>query len=1724
MGWSQLKNEDTYFSIATDWPGLYPGAGLPPFSITNPQNQTMFGWTYSRMGYKAEATTLADLNAKSVNAFRVCPTVYTYSFYYRNYGTNFPGSVLRDTGNVPTAKPSQHLKPLGLYYNKPKSFKKSKGYQFNTTLINYLQIGGAAGSPNNGEKWRSPILYMVTPLGDKSELLPDKVSEVLNPDQPYDTGTDSYDKKSDTFILPWPFFSSKSSLDSIQNDLPGGISGGRIFTIHYYSSPNEDVVSYLNDRPTIFYSNVLFGNSHTNTAYKNIITSTNLRKYEYKLNGDYRSVTDPFLPTVKYINDGEGIVSHSVNEIDWLIQGFSYVSLFRKANNVPTFIPKPWSLGGSLFGNGWYARQNLYLWYDTPKPNTTIWQDQVVNTTTPAGSTIQYTEKLYGYSTLNYILRNGPYRQQTSSNPSYDYTGCSSGHKLRNSFGWNLTANNLTVLLPSPVSFSVAKPITNTNAPIISLSSTPSGVGSSWVNSVSGRITPAAGTYKVTIKSITMNAPQGRLVEQGYPLGASNRPSEITLLSNTRNVKVKLYKNGTPQLDVFVSSLVSTPTDTISPLGKLTIPTSEWAFDIVANGTDYFEIKWVLDGNLTARSTRCGISFMFLSSLAPQIPAVMDVSLNAALSYKFELKETIITPAITVSSTPYKYVANEPYYNMPVGGPWSGGPNIDVPNWVDYYGYWSGDNDIRTKLSTHFENSGSSGLNGYSKSPHEGFRKNNYLAKYVNQDKFNMSFKYQNDRGDNTGLKFYLSDVLPTQKPINSHIESKLSNLVINDWATVVDTINVNSTANDDFLSNSKILREIKVTLDLKHTWNGDLVINLKGPRENDNQGFGKVINLFNREKGNSDNFTSTVFSSDNTKNSIYYGNPPFIGTYKMKKDIGVGYNRYRSNTKNIKDLLPIGGSNPGTVIGDWTLYIKDDAGLDTGLLTGWSIEFIFDNSTDIKYLGVLTQSTATQSHNFYGLQGNQYLIFVADQIASTVAGTYTVVKLGDLFIEESYHPQNNTLVTVGTNSITSEFYKNNNQYLYRPSGLKGKYFYESRVGVGNTLNATYSLTYSIVHTRAGTGRFTSGIWENGNWLNGWREDKKLYQFFDVSQFFSYNRDKKWRFTIIGPSYYTSQFNIGDQVSISNIVAIDINEERKIIKNYFTIINRTFNTLVVEFEFDFPIRRIQKDSEYHFINITKNIWLNGNFFNGYFKGIWTNGLFYGYPFITEMYDSHWIDGSFNGGHFKSNVVSLTFSSISYDNNNVVINFGSTHSFSTGDYIYINEFIDDRESVLFGDSMVSNVINNSSIKTTLISNNTTIKNISDIIPLTGNVYGIVKSNKNTALIQNINFESLNVSKVSSTKSLDDRTIFSFNSWMDTVFDETSATNIFRSQTNLNTLYSSSDVYYSNNNLYGYTTNDILSSNSTFRDSYSTSIRGYKLGTKYKIFHDYIGDSSYFDDYFTNTLTNPQTFKDLGWKYSTADLGDVDSSIQFERTVETTSDTLINGKELRVVAIKDGGVLNLADPADEIPNRYTEKIKQNRYTMVEFDLITKNIQEEFFLGDDISYGYNPYPMEQPMLHFGNLNLIFRKLLSPQSNSFVDSIIYPTYLPVYKNINHVFTPNKTKIEYFYNKRDLMMTFRGSGSSGNELSEYIIDNLKLYEVDMIPFFKYFTYENINRTVQIPIETKTPYKKTFDYAYKLITLSKVSNYVSSTPAESFTSVNNMSLNNAQPSSNIASS
>ncbi len=104
------------------------------------------------------------------------------------------------------------------------------------------------------------------------------------------------------------------------------------------------------------------------------------------------------------------------------------------------------------------------------------------------------------------------------------------------------------------------------------------------------------------------------------------------------------------------------------------------------------------------------------------------------------------------------------------------------------------------------------------------------------------------------------------------------------------------------------------VTLDITHTWDGDLYIQLDSPT-------GETLVLSDSNGGSQNNYTNTVFVDGAP--SITTGSAPFTGTFS-----------------------PEGGTFADAfagveVNGDWSLQICDSAGGDLGALNSWSITFL---------------------------------------------------------------------------------------------------------------------------------------------------------------------------------------------------------------------------------------------------------------------------------------------------------------------------------------------------------------------------------------------------------------------------------------------------------------------------------------------------------------------------------------------------------------------------------------------------------------------------------------------------------------------------------------------------------------------------------------------------------------------------------------------------------------
>ena len=893
-------------------------------------------------------------------------------------------------------------------------------------------------------------------------------------------------------------------------------------------------------------------------------------------------------------------------------------------------------------------------------------------------------------------------------------------------------------------------------------------------------------------------------------------------------------------------------------------------------------------------------------------------------------------------------------------------------------------------------------------------------------------------------------------------------------------------------------------------------------------------------------------------------------------------YDYYSDKSSNIKYLI---NNFISTYIQqekfNLSFEYKNNSGFGLKIYTGSKLPYVsetewFKTNIDelikteqVNLLGELKNNKVVtgdgfQICEFYGVEGNQFMFFVADPIIdfdkSTKDGiltkdadgyflkngikgfgTYSVINIKNFKITSNYHVSNNLI-----HSVNGNFEK------IVPDNAT----YSINLGISNNV---FTSDYSPVtyYSKSGNSTFYSGVWENGIWNNGWRTDKTKREFYNIGKFYSYDRDRIWRFTIKGSKYSTSAFIIGDNVSIGNITAIDINDNRRLLKKFYKVVSVSDDQIEVEFETDFPLRRIEIDSINHRIILTKNIWLDGVFLNGYFNGVWNNGLFSGYPMITKMDESTWIDGIFNGGHFTANKKSINFigSDIkTYESNNwLSLKTQTPHGLTKDDVISITYSSTNTIGYL-GTTVVQDVVDDLQIITGIVWQDEYTNNIKD---------GQILTLLSTGLIQNFEFHSNNVSKKTSLDSMISERVFSYNSWIDVNYSNQSAVNIGRPPTYTEP---TSNRIYSENNLYGYPTSDVLSSVSIFRDSYSQSKRKYFLGSKYKINSDYVGDVSSFEDYFdpTDTIKGKELFSErYGWEYVIPDsnvgifpesqtyssgnlqftitdktyvtglttndglfiygyatnsnnmdisktefsnitditlsndkyiittdntspwntkqdfkLGvTISSTMILSRTPEpVTNDTPLQGKELKISVTNNGGILDLL-PNTEISNRVNGEpkstVEKGRYTMVEFDLI--DYQSATSSTEVIRDGN----MTHPPIHFYNINTVKRETKNSTGVSEI-SEFKSSYLPIYKNVNHLTTFGKNKQEFFFNKKNLMMTINGVGRNGIYGLDVYIDNLKFYEVDMVPFFQYFrntsgNIGNINNSVQIPIYGTAP-------------------------------------------------
>ncbi len=126
-----------------------------------------------------------------------------------------------------------------------------------------------------------------------------------------------------------------------------------------------------------------------------------------------------------------------------------------------------------------------------------------------------------------------------------------------------------------------------------------------------------------------------------------------------------------------------------------------------------------------------------------------------------------------------------------------------------------------------------------------------------------------------------------------------------------------------------------RVTVNMSHTWVGDVAMVLKAPN-------GQVLNLdffLNATGGTgaTTGFTNTTFTSDNTAPAISTGTNPYTGTFRADR---VVTGTPAAGPTGFLPTTNVWGNLYSTPNGPWTLAAYDAFAGDAGTITSWSIAF----------------------------------------------------------------------------------------------------------------------------------------------------------------------------------------------------------------------------------------------------------------------------------------------------------------------------------------------------------------------------------------------------------------------------------------------------------------------------------------------------------------------------------------------------------------------------------------------------------------------------------------------------------------------------------------------------------------------------------------------------------------------------------------------------------------
>lgn len=171
---------------------------------------------------------------------------------------------------------------------------------------------------------------------------------------------------------------------------------------------------------------------------------------------------------------------------------------------------------------------------------------------------------------------------------------------------------------------------------------------------------------------------------------------------------------------------------------------------------------------------------------------------------------------------------------------------------------------------------------------------------------------------------------------------------------TATSDITVNGVGN---LGASNCKAVLGVTIDITHTWTGDIGLFLISPSN-------QILELSTGNGGAGNNYTNTTFI-DSAPTFITIGTPPYTGSFRPEGKTNIATPPYPPVTLGTYTFANT--FNGGNADGVWKLYVNDFIGIDFGTINSWSITFGNGNNLNVNAgadQNICVGQTATLSAN----------------------------------------------------------------------------------------------------------------------------------------------------------------------------------------------------------------------------------------------------------------------------------------------------------------------------------------------------------------------------------------------------------------------------------------------------------------------------------------------------------------------------------------------------------------------------------------------------------------------------------------------------------------------------------------------------------------------------------------------------------------------------------------